>query len=94
MVVVEDQFSAIRASDYLNAVALLGTHLDDIRAEEIKASKLSPIYLALDKDAWNKTIKYCIQYRSMLGLIPLRLEKDIKNMTTEELDQLMKGVEK
>lgn len=87
VIVVEDQLSAIRASDYLTSVALLGTNLNDERAEEIKATGLSPVYIALDADAWNLTVRYCIKYRGLLKPLPIKLTKDIKNMSREELDE-------
>jgi len=89
LIVVEDQWSAIRASDYMNAVALLGTYLDDERAYEIRASKLSPIYMALDLDAWDKTVKYCVKYRSLLSPIPVKIGKDLKDMSPQELEELL-----
>jgi hypothetical protein len=85
VIIVEDQFSAIRASDFLTSVALLGTNLNDERVAEIKASGLRPVYLALDADAWTVAVRYAIKYRSELGIRLLRLEKDIKDMSNEEL---------
>jgi DNA primase len=92
LIIVEDQFSAIRASDFMSSAALLGTHLNDERIQEIKASGLSPVYLALDADAWGKTIKYVSTYRSQLRMIPVQLEKDIKDMTDEELTCLVSSL--
>lgn len=92
VIIVEDQFSAIRASDYLTSVALLGTHLNEQRVAEIKASGLSPVYLALDADAWQKAVGYAIKYRSQLKPQLIRLTKDIKDMNTDELSLLIKGL--
>lgn len=85
VIVVEDQFSAIRASDYLTSVALLGTHLNDERVAEIKHSGLSPVYLALDADAWATAVKYAVRYRSQLHPRLIKLDKDIKDQTDQEL---------
>lgn len=89
IIIVEDQFSAIRASVYMNAVALLGTHLSDDRAAEIKRYARGNVYLALDADAWAKAVGYAKKYRSYLGLRLIRLAKDIKDMSEEELQELL-----
>lgn len=89
VIIVEDQLSAIRASDYLNSVALLGTHLNEERVAEIKASGCKPVYLALDADAYALAVKYTIEYRSELRPQLLRLAKDIKDHTDEELTALL-----
>lgn len=85
VIIVEDQFSAIRASDYLSSVALLGTHLNEDNAYEIKKHARGPVYLALDADAWDKAVKYVVQFRSILPLRLLKIPKDLKDMTDEEL---------
>lgn len=92
IIVVEDQLSAMRAADYMTAVALLGTHLNENRVAELRASKRSPIYLALDNDAIGTAIRHLIKYRSFLKVQLVRLTKDIKDHTTEELDELMRGI--
>lgn len=92
VIIVEDQLSAIRASDYLTSVALLGTHLNDERVAEIRATGLSPIYLALDADAWAQSVKYAIQFRSTLKPKLIQLTKDIKNQTDEELRALFNSL--
>lgn len=91
-IIVEDCLSAIRASDYLTSVALLGTNFNDAMAHEIVSTGLSPVYMALDADAYNKAIKYVIKYRSSLNMQLLRLARDIKDMTPDELDSLMKEI--
>lgn len=94
LVIVEDQFSAIRASDYVDSVALLGTNLNEARVAEIAEQGYNRVYLALDKDAFSLAVNYIVQWRSKLPLLLLRLDKDIKNHTPEELDELMKEVER
>jgi hypothetical protein len=89
IIIVEDQLSAIRASDYLTSVALLGTHLNDERLQEIKRHAKGRVFLALDKDAWAKAVGYAIKYRSYLKLELVKLEKDLKNCTDEELKEVL-----
>lgn len=86
LIIVEDQLSAIRASDYMNAVALLGTNINEDRASLIRKGGYKDVFIALDKDAFNLTLNYSIKYRSTLKLIPLKLEKDIKDMYIFELE--------
>lgn len=50
VIIVEDQLSAIRASKYLNAVAILGTDIPDA-VLDILRDRAGKIFLALDKDA-------------------------------------------
>lgn len=89
LLIVEDQLSAIRASEYLDTVALLGTNLNAERVNEILNAKYSKVYLALDKDAFAKTIKLVIANRSRIKLIPIILNKDVKDMNEEEIDSFM-----
>lgn len=88
LIVVEDIFSAIRASDYMNSVALLSTHLNDGRVKQIREAGFSEAFLALDNDAYSKSIQYAILFRSQVKFIPVQLSKDIKDMTYEEADDL------
>lgn len=92
IIIVEDQLSAIRASDYLTSVALLGTHLNDERVQELRAAKTRPIYLALDNDAIGTAVKHVVKYKSLLPMQLVRLSKDIKDMTHEEADRLFAGI--
>lgn len=90
-VIVEDLYSALRASKYVNGVAILGTHLSEEKIEAIRQLKCKEYILALDADAFSKTIKYVTQFRSQLPMRPLRIDKDIKNMTPTELEELLNG---
>lgn len=90
IIIVEDQLSAIRASDYLTSVALLGTHFNEERAVAIKESGLQPVYLALDRDAWDRAVKYAIAFRYLIRLRLLRITKDLKDTTDEELSTFMR----
>lgn len=92
LIIVEDQLSALRASAYSNSVALLGTNLSQERVAEIKKAGYNPIYLALDNDAIAAAVGYVVRYRSALPMQLLRLNKDIKDQTDEELATLMKEI--
>lgn len=87
LIIVEDIFSAIRAADYITSVALLGTHLNDERVDQLRASGLGPVYLALDGDVYPQIIRYVQQFRSRLPMVPLKLTKDLKNMNPQELEE-------
>ncbi len=89
-IVVEDQASAIRASMYCNAVALLGVYVDSERAREIAKTKAKRVIWCLDKDAFKNTIKISTKY----GYIFKRSEavcppKDLKDMTEQELKEFL-----
>lgn len=86
LIIVEDIFSAIRVSEYMNSVALLSTHLNDERVEEIKRAGCGPVYLALDNDAFAKTISYCKRWRWMT---PVVMTKDLKNLSEQELEEFV-----
>ena len=86
LIIVEDIYSALRCSDYMNAAAILGTHINDVRVLTMREIKPSVTYLALDADAFDRTIKYVKQFRGILRMIPVKLERDLKNLSPEELD--------
>lgn len=86
LIIVEDIYSALRCSDYMNAAAILGTHINDVRVLAMREIKPSVTYLALDADAFDRTIKYVKQFRGILRMIPVKLERDLKNLSPEELD--------
>lgn len=92
VIIVEDQLSAVKASDFLTSVALLGTNLSDERVMEIKKAGLGPVYLALDNDAVASAVKYVVKYRGVLPMQLVRLDKDIKDMTHEEATALFTGI--
>ena len=85
LIIVEDQLSAIRASKYMNAVALLGTNLNEERAQAIARMKFFRVLIALDKDARAIMMGHVIRHRGYFRLQPILIEKDLKNMTEEEL---------
>ena len=87
LLVVEDQLSAIRLSDYTDSVAILGTDLLRAVIQDIRRHRYDTVWLALDNDA----IKRAFELRRRLqGELPnmrvMYLEKDFKNMTQEEME--------
>ncbi len=89
LIIVEDCFSALRASSYLNGAALLGVDLSKDKVDEIVRGGFTSAYLALDGDATRVAIKQSLALRSRINLRVLALDKDIKDMTREELKQFM-----
>lgn len=87
-IIVEDIPSAVRAAKYLNAVALLGTGVGLERATEIAEYAPRPIIVALDQDATKLSYKWARKYALLWEDVEvLRLEKDIKDMSEEEVCQ-------
>ena len=89
ILLVEDIPSAIRASSFFPSCAMLGTNLAVLRVRQI-CSSFRSVYLALDKDATEKAVKYKVRYSLMFDkfeVVPLH--KDIKNMSHNELTTLM-----
>ena len=93
LIIVEDIFSAIRASEYMASVALLSTHLNDERVGQIRKAGFNEAFIALDRDAFAKSVKYASSFRSQLRLHPVQLSKDIKDMSHEEADELFEELE-
>jgi DNA primase len=86
IIVVEDQLSALRASHYLNSVALLGTNLTDAALKVLKERQYDNVYLALDPDAFPVSIRMARRLREAgVSVAVLKLPKDIKNMNESEL---------
>jgi hypothetical protein len=89
LIIVEDCFSGIRASSYMNSCALLGTDLSKEKVDEIMRNGFTHAYISLDKDATRNAIKHSIMHRTRLTLTVIALEKDIKDMDREELNKFM-----
>lgn len=94
ILVVEDQLSAIRASNHITSVALLGTHLNEDRLDELLAFDTGKVYLALDRDAVPQAVEYVRKFRGRSsGRLQLyQLLKDIKNQTPPIFEETMKNV--
>jgi hypothetical protein len=91
-VVVEDIPSAVRvAMCGANAVALLGTIVNEEKALEIAEYGPRPIVIALDQDATAKAFQIVRKYGLMWDdyhVLPLK--KDIKDMRHESVMELLK----
>lgn len=92
LVIVEDAFSAIRASEYMNATYLLGTDLSKGKVDEIRRESFDVVYLALDKDATRKAIKQALEWRSYLDLKVIELDKDLKDLSRRNLTTFMENL--
>lgn len=88
VIIVEDQLSAIRASKYLNAVALLGTDIPDALLTILR-DRAGKILLALDKDAYRKSLKTAMLCASRIKLTPVKVPKDLKDMNEYELIEFL-----
>lgn len=89
-ILVEDMPSAVRASTYVNAVALLGTMIGPDRAVEIADFATRPIIVALDQDATALSFRWVNKYALLWGDVKiLPLSKDIKDSTEDEVCQLL-----
>lgn len=83
VVVVEDVLSACRLSGLgYNSVALLGTGMSTDDAREIaNAADDRAVYLALDRDAFDKAVKLKLRHQHILRITKvLCLNEDIKDM--------------
>ena len=86
---VEDIPSALRASKYVNAVALLGTTVSSSKALEIAKHSTKPVIIALDQDATSLSFWHKKRYDLLWdGAEILLLTKDIKDMKEKELWKL------
>jgi hypothetical protein len=89
-ILVEDIPSAVRAAAKCNSVALCGTGIGHDRAAEIAEYATRPIIVALDQDATKLSFKWARKYALMWGDVKVQLlNKDIKDMTDEELTALL-----
>lgn len=87
-VLVEDIPSAVRASRYVNSVALLGTGIGVDRAIEIGEYAPRPIVLALDQDATDLSFRWAKKYALLWGDVKvLPLKKDLKDSSEAELEE-------
>ena len=88
-VVVEDIPSAVRVNmSGVNAVALLGTLVNEDKAIEIARYAPRPVVIALDQDATARAFQIARKF----GLLwdhyrVLPLNKDFKDMTEDEIQQ-------
>lgn len=92
LIIVEDSFSAIRASEYLDAVALLSTNMNDTKAQEIAAGKYKEVLLCLDADATAVSVRIAKRYRAYLPNVRVvsLVGPDLKNRTQQSLNEFFK----
>lgn len=90
VIVVEDQASAIRASEYCSAVALLGVYMDAVRARAVARLEASRVLFCLDNDAFSTCLsmsqKYGPMMKSSMALCP---DRDLKNMSDKQLRKFL-----
>ena len=82
LVLVEDCLSACRLSGIgFDAVALLGTSISVDQAKEIaEVAGGRPVYIALDNDAFVKSLKLVDRHKHIVNMMPILLTEDIKVM--------------
>ncbi len=91
-IIVEDIPSAVRASPYINSVALLGIGAGLERAHEIYRTASRPILIALDQDATQDAFKILERWGLFWGSAKvLPLKTDLKDMEEDDLKDLIKG---
>lgn len=86
-ILVEDCLSACRLSGLgYQAVALLGTSISVDQAKEIAVQSCGPVYIALDNDAFAKSLKLVLRHKHIVQMKPVLLLEDIKS--TEHDDEI------
>ena len=97
IVLVEDWFSAEKVSEAgATGVALLGTNLSQDAVTEIKqvaANWNVPTFVALDRDAYTKSLLYLSKYREQFarGLYAWSLRVDLKYESVERIKRALNG---
>ena len=91
LVIVEDQLSAMKLTamdnGYWDAVALLGTSINDHEAMEIHAQGYSEVIVALDADATDNAYRLQEKYGLLWDNCHVQeLERDIKDMSFAEIE--------
>lgn len=93
LILVEDQVSAIRMAPHMHSAALLGTHINDDKAEEIRSGKYKTVIIALDNDATHEAIKLQLKWAGRIrGLFIRGLAKDIKDMNDDEFKDFLESI--
>ena len=89
VIVVEDIPSAVRASKYMDSIALLGTSCTTDRALLI-AAHYDHVIWALDLDAFRQALRLQSEHRILFDRCDvMRIERDLKDMTDEQLRELL-----
>jgi hypothetical protein len=83
-VIVEDCISALRLYGLgYNAVALLGTNISVEQAKELAEVQTEGLVLALDRDAFEKSLKLTKRLSHVVTMRPICLDEDIKNIKND-----------
>lgn len=86
--------SAMRLAPYVHAVALLGTHISEAKAEEIKEGKYKNIVLSLDPDAVGNAIKLQLYWRNKLpNMCVVGIPTDVKDMDKDEFNSYLRRIQ-
>ena len=93
MVLVEDIPSAVRASEYMTAVALMGTRVtEDVALEIAEHRPPGKVVVALDADATAEGIEIARRFGLLWDDVGVAiLTKDLKDQTEEELCQTIQN---
>lgn len=91
LVLVEDQFSAIKLGQHVHTLSLMGTHLSEEKVEEILLGDYKKVFICLDADATRDAIVLQHRWRRVInGLQVYALRnKDIKDMNEDEIDSVL-----
>lgn len=94
LVIVEDWFSAekVATTRLSRGVCLNGTYLNqEMVSELVEAAEGNPTWVALDRDAYTKTLLYLSRFREQFpgGLFAWSLAKDLKYETTERIREAL-----
>jgi hypothetical protein len=95
IVIVEDWFSAEKVAQTNAAigVAIMGTHLGQAEITEIVTQAKERVYVALDRDAYTKTLLYLSKYREQFpkGLYAWSLVEDLKYVSVGRIRRAIDG---
>ena len=84
-IILEDCASACSVSDVFSGIALLGTNLQDSHIPVLK--RYDRLVVALDKDATDKALEMVRRLQSIRPTGLVILQKDVKEMNTDERER-------
>jgi hypothetical protein len=86
VILVEDIPSANKMDKFYPCVALLGTNLNDKKLDYLLSLGINHVIIALDNDATRKAIKLAKKFMINTSILPL--QKDLKDQTDEQLQEI------
>lgn len=86
VMLVEDIPSANKMDKFYPCVALLGTNLNDKKLDYLLSLGITHVIIALDNDATRKAIKLAKKFMISTSILPL--QKDLKDQTDEQLQEI------